>query len=113
MTVKILNPIAGGATHIGVKRAIRFIKSGRAEIVGECLRFIEDHHARQAALKSSQGRHTAGGYDRVRRRITLEEMSNIPIISPREMVAPIGRLIPRPRRMSVAQVNQPYIGRPC
>ncbi len=106
-----MNPLPGGATRVSARRAIRYIKAGRAEIVGECIRFLEEHHAHQAAARLNAGRHTAGGYDRVRRRITLEEMSNIPIISPREMVAPVGRLVQRPRRMTAAQVNQPYTGR--
>jgi hypothetical protein len=90
---------------VGIKRAQRYIKAGKAEMVGPLLRFIEEHHAHRSVVENFEIRHTQGGYDRVRRRMTDREMKAIPIINPHEMLAPVGRLVQKPKRMSVAAVN--------
>lgn len=75
---------------------------------GTGLRFLEDNHQRQAAARSNAGRHTRGGYDRVRRLLTPEEMAGVPIIDPWAMLAPVGKLVQRHKRNSAAVVNKPY-----
>lgn len=105
MTLKVLNPIPGGATHISYRRAARYIRAGRAELIkGGLLRFREDHHANRAAAAQ---RHTCGGYDRgVRNGIaTDEQLAGVPIVKPRELTAPRGRLNPRPMYMRASDVN--------
>lgn len=76
---------------------------------GTGLRFLEDNHQRQAAARSNDaGRHTCGGYDRVKRLMTPKEMAGVPIIEPWAMLAPVGKLVQRHKRMSAAVVNKAY-----
>jgi hypothetical protein len=63
--------------------------------------------------KRMKAHYTGQHYDRVDRSMTLEEMTGVPIIKPMELLAPRGRMRPRPRGMSVAAVNQqPLKGTP-
>jgi hypothetical protein len=80
MTIKILNPLPGGFTHVGLRRAKRHVRQGRAVFVGDALQFTERHHGHEAALQSNE-RHTAGGYDKVRRMMTSRELRGIPVVN--------------------------------
>ena len=52
-------------------------------------------------------------YDAVKRNMTMQEIANIPVVKASELLAPRGRMRPRPRGMSVAAVNQqPLKGTP-
>ena len=104
VTVKILNPILGGATRTNYKRALRYVKAGRAEFVRGDLRFRIEHHADRAA----EARHSCGGYDSSVKSgsiATDEQLAGVPIVKPRELTAPRGRLNRRPMQMSAAEVN--------
>lgn len=112
MIVRILNPVPGGATHIGLKRAQRYIKSGCATLVGgNCLRFNEAHHARRAAQQSANSqisaRHTDGGYSRAENTgiASAKQLAGIPVVNGRELTAPSKRLVQRPLYMRAAYVN--------
>jgi len=105
MQIKIENPAAGMNPTCSVKRALRYVKSGRAEFVrGGVLRFRGEHHANLAANQH----HTCGGYDRSARGGAVasdKQMAGVPIVKPRELIAPRGRLVPRPKFMRAADVN--------
>ena len=103
MTVRIANPQPGTATHVGLKRALRYVKNGRATLTGNVLHFRVDHHAHQSTLASQANRATNRGYDRdAHERICdMKQMANVPIINPRELIAPSARLNPRSPRMRI------------
>lgn len=117
MTVKILNPLPGGASHIGEKRAARHVRRGIADWVGDnSIRFREAHHRRRAAESNSgqqlekkiaEFKRTAGDYDKASHGgiASSEQLAGIPIVKPRELTAPKGRLNPRPMFMRAADVN--------
>lgn len=117
MTVKILNPLPGGASHIGEKRAARHVRRGIADWVGDnSISFREAHHRRRAAESNSGQRlaerlatmgETAGGYHVASHRgiASDKQLAGIPIVKPRELTAPRGRLTPRPMFMRAADVN--------
>jgi hypothetical protein len=81
-TVKILNPVPGGASHISIVRAQRYARQGRLSFVSaHTARFVETHHhlsATAAALKTDYERQT--NYDRIHRMMTREEIRGIPVI---------------------------------
>jgi hypothetical protein len=109
MSIRILNPVPGGATHIGLKRAQRYIKSGCAVLIGgKCLRFNEAHHARKAAQASAiSPKHTDGGYNRAASSgiASARQLAGIPVVNGRELTAPRKRLVQRPLYMRAALVN--------
>lgn len=81
------------------------MRDGRAEFTrGGQLRFRDDHHASKSAENS---RHTCGGYDRGAKSgiASDKQLAGIPIVKPRELTAPRGRLTPRPMFMRAADVN--------
>jgi hypothetical protein len=102
MTIRIANPQPGTATHVGLKRALRYVKNGRATLADNVLHFRIEHHAHQATLASQA---SSRGYDRdAHERISdLKRMANVPIINPREMLAPSARRNPRSPRMRTLQ----------
>lgn len=87
-SVLIQNPTKGGAARIGRERAERYIRNQRAKWVGDnAIRFIEcpqDRAVRLSAERADKDRlaltHT--DYDRVRRLMTVRELSGLPMCMP-------------------------------
>lgn len=95
MKIKILNPVPGGATEIGMERAKRYVRAGRAVLIGGSLRFHVEHHGHRSAQQAAI-RHTDGGYSRACGRgvATDQELANIPVINGRELIAPARKANP-------------------
>lgn len=113
MVIKILNPTPGGATHIGIERAKRHVRNGRAQWEGgAAIRFIAEHHRGLAARRDSQLRvEIATNLDRAVNQgmASNRQMRGVPIINSRELLAPVGKLRPRPPYMRAADVNAPAL----
>jgi len=107
MLIAILNPVIGGVNRVGAGRAARLVKSGRAEWDGKPgqspIRFKQSHHRHIAAQK--QAALPREGYDRMNRLLTYEELAALPVVKPRELVAPRGKRVIRPQIISVAATN--------
>lgn len=84
-TVRILNPPAGHTDRVGLKRALRLVKGGRAQWVREMIviRILTTHHAFKTASQIESERF----YDAIPRGMSLREMKRIPIIQPEKMMA--------------------------
>ena len=111
MKVKIQNPQPGGFTHVGLKRAERHVKRGIAVWIDpatkQAIRFVESDHRRRAATASA-ARLGAGGYDRHTHGGPIasdRQMAGVPIVNPRDLIAPRRRLTQRPLFMRAADVN--------
>jgi len=76
-------------------------------VKGGLLRFRDDHHANLAAANQ---RHTCGGYDRGAKNgvASDDQLAGIPIVNPRDLLAPRGRLVSRPLFMRASDVNGKY-----
>jgi hypothetical protein len=81
--VKILNPLPGGASHIGLGRAERYARKGRLTFISaHTVRFVESHHAGLSALAASlkTDYEQQTNYERISRVMTRREMVHIPVI---------------------------------
>lgn len=107
-TIRIANAQPGTATHIGIKRALRYISDGRAAIIGRELHFHVEHHAHQSTIAQNEKRLTNRGYDHDShtRIAQLDQMAGVPIINPHELLAPRGRRNPRSPRMRAWPISQ-------
>lgn len=113
MTIKVLNPLPGGATQVGERRAARYIKSGRATLTSDgMLKFNSVHRLNTMAAETH--RHTDGGYHVASHRgiATDKQLAGVPIVKPRELTAPRGRFVPKPLFMRAADVNGTRFARP-
>lgn len=80
----ILNPPAGFPGFVGVKHATRWIRQGRAVMVGdEHIKLLDKHRRALANSRNSRGE-SALGYDAVRRMLTQSEKRRLPIAQPPE-----------------------------
>lgn len=108
---KILNPVNGGHPFCGPARAAKYIRQGRAILVRELvIRFVEQDHRHVSAVVSNDEKERRMNYDIASETgvASALQLAGIPIVSAREMLAPRGRLISRPKFMRVADVNGTY-----
>jgi hypothetical protein len=111
IAVRILNPLPGGTTHTSLEAAVRHVARGAAEWVtaagGErCIEF--GGHQRAAAERTQREIHSTLATD--------GEMKQLPLLKPREMLAPSPRrhfwskssVDPRFR---ASDVNKPHVPR--
>ena len=76
--VKIINPTENGSLFTSRKRALQFVKIGRAIFVAENqIRFVETDPRNQAAAARA-----AMGYVQIERMLTKRELQNIPFVNP-------------------------------
>jgi hypothetical protein len=87
-TVKIENPLPGGARYTNLHAAHRHVARGRAVWVGlRALRFLGGAGRQRAeAVTQAQIDRTAQGYDRVNRVMSIEELAGIPVVCPRRLL---------------------------
>ena len=79
--IRILNPTRHGACWTGRNRVERYVRTGRAVIVGlAATRFIEsDARNIAAAMKAAEA---GAGYVVIRRTLTVDELAHIPFVNP-------------------------------
>jgi hypothetical protein len=94
--LQIINPPPGHPGFVGIKHAQRWVKQGRAVLVGDGRLTLLERHRRQLARGVAE-RPGAVGYDHVRRPLTSGEKRRLPIAQPperptkRKMVAALAR----------------------
>jgi integrase len=80
--IRIINPVENGSNITSRKRALQFVRAGRAVFVGSSLmRFIDADPRNQAAARRAARR-----YDEVDRMMTKTEAANIPLVRPAKAI---------------------------
>lgn len=100
MAIEVLNPVPGGERFTSIRRARKYVDSGRAHWVNgsRCIRFYSQHerksidaakHAQEIKAKAQDQLHL--GDRAVHSKIaTRREMIGLPLVNPAEMLAPSG-----------------------
>jgi hypothetical protein len=88
--VKIENPVYAGNDSTSLKRAQRFVRSGRAVFTGpSTIRFLDSSQQQRIRLQADAAHHaklTGTGYDSVDRLLTQQEAAHLPIIRASRMM---------------------------
>lgn len=87
--VPVLNPHPGGWTEISLHSARRHVARGKARMVNGKLEFIRSEG--EIITAEIRRLRSAMAYDRVQRPMTLEELSNIPVVCPQKLLIDRGR----------------------
>lgn len=84
--VKILNPVAGGASGLSYSHARRYVRQGRAEWIkgANAIRFLDQDHRHQSAGRLLRAQ-TACGYD-ARGMLLLGEIKRLPCVNAEQLI---------------------------
>lgn len=95
-TVSILNPIVMGSSYTNLRKANKFVSSGRAIWVGNAIEFIKDPRRLYLALVAEKRLSMdQAGYDGIGL-ITLDQAQGLPLAGPAErLFSKGGRFTPK------------------
>lgn len=81
ITVVIVNPLPDSMPYMSLLHAERLVRQGRAELVAQDrLRLLHTTVKREVSAELKLRRRTELEYDRIHRRMTIEEIRRIPVV---------------------------------